>query len=145
MTMTIRAATPDDIDGLFHVRTSVRENTLTIEELEELGITKAAVTDLIHNSPCAWVAAEDQKIVGFSMIIPEDACLFAAFVLPEYENRGIGKQLVRIAEETLFQQHEVIWLETGKSTRAAGFYRYTGWGNETAADEGDIRLEKRRA
>jgi len=143
--MTIRAATPDDIDGLFHVRTSVRENTLTCEELEEMGITKAAVTAMIQNSPSAWVAAEDQKIVGFSMIIPEDACLFAAFVLPEYEKRGIGKQLVQAAEEALFQQHAVIWLETGKNTRAAGFYRHTGWGNETAADDGDIRLEKRRS
>lgn len=144
MTMAIRAATPDDIDGLFHVRTSVRENTLTREELEEMGITKAAVTAMIQNASCAWVAAEDQKIVGFSMIIPEDACLFAAFVLPEYEGKGIGKQLVSIAEDELFQQHEVIWLETGKTTRAAGFYRHTGWGNETAAGEGDIRLEKRK-
>lgn len=145
MTMTFRAATPDDIDGLFHVRTSVRENTLTCEELEEMGITKAAVTAMMQASLCAWVAADDQKIVGFSMIIPEDACLFAAFVLPEYEGKGIGKQLVRFAEDELFQHHEVIWLETGKTTRAAGFYRHSGWGNETAADEGDIRLEKRKA
>ena len=91
------------------------------------------------------VAAEDQLIVGFSMIIPEDACLFAAFVLPEYENRGIGKRLVQVAEDELFRQHDIIWLETGKTTRAAGFYRHSGWGNETPADEGDIRLEKRRA
>ncbi|MBK0031358.1 GNAT family N-acetyltransferase [Erwinia sp. S43] len=145
MTITIRAATPDDIDGLFHVRTSVRENTLTCEELEEMGITRAAVTAMIQNSSCAWVAAEDQQVVGFSMIIPEDACLFAAFVLPEYENRGIGKRLVQVAEDELFRQHDVIWLETGKTTRAAGFYRHSGWGNETPADEGDIRLEKRRA
>lgn len=144
MTLQIRSATPQDIDGLFHVRTAVRENALTADELTAMGITKEAVAAAISASPCAWVATDGGKVIGFSMILPEDACLFAAFVLPEYEGRGAGSQLVHRAEEVLFRQHDTIWLETGRTTRAAGFYRHVGWGNESPVGEEDIRLEKKR-
>lgn len=144
MTLPLRPALPSDIHGLFYVRTAVVENALTAPELEALGITEEAVAEMISASPCAWVVTEAERIVGFSMIIPEDACLFAAFVLPEFEGRGIGKRLVSVAEAALFDQHRTIWLETGMDTRAADFYRYLGWHGETPVGEGDIRLEKHR-
>jgi GNAT superfamily N-acetyltransferase len=136
---------PADVSGLFKVRTSVRENILTREEMMDLGITEASVSAMIQASCCAWVASDEGQIVGFSMIIPQEACLFAAFVLPEWEGMGIGKKLVGMAEEALFSQHQTLWLETGKHTRAAAFYRHLGWRNETNVGNGDIRLEKHRA
>ncbi|CAM3544348.1 GNAT family N-acetyltransferase [Rouxiella silvae] len=138
----IREAKPSDVQELFHVRTSVNENTTTYQELDAMGITLSSIKEMIESSPCAWVAVQEERVLGFSMIIPEDGCLFAAFVLPAYEGLGIGKKLVQAAEDALFIKHSTLWLETGKSTRAAEFYRRRGWKNETEIGEGDIRLEK---
>ncbi len=144
MTVLIRPARRADVASLFQVRTSVRENRLTREEMLALGITEESVGGMIEHARCAWVAVDEGKTVGFSMIIPEEACLFAAFILPDYEGKGVGKKLVAEAEQALFKQHQTIWLETGKKSRAAGFYRHLGWGNESDIGDGDIRMEKMR-
>lgn len=153
MTIIIRPAEAGDVAGLFHVRLSVRENALSMAELAALGITPETVTDMIATEPCAWVAVEEDRIVGFSMIDAKAGSLFAAFVLPGHEGRGIGRQLVAAAERQLRSRHAVAWLETGTSTRAEGFYRRLGWRavQDSAVQdigaqdigEGDIRLEKR--
>ena len=142
---SIRLATTDDVDALFKVRTAVRENALTTSELHERGITPASIADTIRSAPCAWVASVEDQVVGFAMVDLDDACLFAAFVLPQYEGCGIGTQLIQICETALFERHPIAWLETAQTSRAAGLYRHLGWGNETLMGDGDIRLEKRRA
>ncbi|WP_372397460.1 GNAT family N-acetyltransferase [Azospirillum sp. HJ39] len=144
MYIQIRLARPSDVGGIFRVRTSVNENLLTVAEMAGMGITEASVAEMIHNAPCAWVACDDAQIVGFSMIDPDEGSLFAAFVLPSHEGKGIGKELVQAAEDALFSKHALAWLETAKTSRAAGFYRHLGWGSERDIGDGDIRLEKRR-
>ncbi|MFC0709750.1 GNAT family N-acetyltransferase [Azorhizophilus paspali] len=144
MPIQIRLAQPSDVGGIFRVRTSVNENALTVTELSEMGITEASVMEMIQGAPCAWVACEDAQIVGFSMIDSDEGSLFAAFVLPSHEGKGIGQKLVQAAEEALFSTHTLAWLETAETSRAAGFYRHLGWSNEQDIGEGDIRLEKRR-
>lgn len=144
MSMYVRTARLSDIEGMFDVRTSVIENHLSREEMRQMGITEGVVGDMIEKSLCAWVATENNKIIGFSMILPDEGCLFAAFVLPEYEGKGIGRRLVTLAEQELFQHHEIAWLETDKNSRAAKFYMQLGWGNETDLNGTDIKLEKSR-
>lgn len=144
MSINVRTARLSDIEGMFDVRTSVIENHLSREEMRYMGITEGVVGDMIEKSLCAWVAAENNKIIGFSMILPDEGCLFAAFVLPEYEGKGIGRRLVTLAEQELFQHHEIAWLETDKNSRAAKFYMQLGWGNETELNGTDIKLEKSR-
>lgn len=144
MNISTRLALPSDIKGIFDVRTSVKENHLSREEMERRGVTEGVVTNMIEKSRCAWVAEEDGKVTGFSMILPDEACLFAAFVLPKYEGRGLGRILVGLAEQEIFKHHEVAWLETDKNSRAAGFYRRLGWIEKGNVSESDIRLEKLR-
>lgn len=112
--------------------------------MRRIGITENVVADLIEKSRCAWVATDNRKIIGFSMILPDEGCLFAAFVLPEYEGRGIGRRLVELAEKELFSHHEIAWLETDKQSRAAKFYIQLGWGNKIDINDTDVRLEKHR-
>lgn len=112
--------------------------------MELMGVTESVVTNMIEKSHCAWVAIDDEKVIGFSMILPDEGCLFAAFVLPEYEGRGVGRSLVELAEQELFKYHEVAWLETDKNSRAAEFYRRLGWVEKENVSESDIRLEKFR-
>lgn len=94
MSINVRTAQLSDIDGMFEVRTSVIENHLSREEMRQMGITESVVADMIEKNHCAWVATENDKIIGFTMILPDEGCLFAAFVLPEYEGRGVGRRLV---------------------------------------------------
>ncbi|EFE97974.1 GNAT family N-acetyltransferase [Serratia odorifera] len=143
MGIDIRQALITDVDSIFDVRTSVIENHLSREEMRQMGITESVVADMIQNGPCAWVAIDNMKVVGFSMVLQDEGCLFAAFVLPDHENKGIGRRLVMAAEKELFKHHEVIWLETAKNSRAAKFYKHLGWGNKTDVGDADIRLEKK--
>lgn len=144
MDTKIRPANPADVPALFHIRTSVRENHLSREQLISLGITEASIAKMISSAPCAWVAFVDDQVVAFSMVDIVEASLFAAFVLPSYEGMGLGAQLVHAAEEELFRHHRDIWLETAAESRAAGFYRRLGWGDERKVEGDQIRLTKTR-
>ncbi|TCP88839.1 acetyltransferase (GNAT) family protein [Rhizobium sp. PP-CC-2G-626] len=144
MLIEIRRAETTDVSALFDVRTSVRENHLSREQLCGLGITEDSIADMITASTCAWVAVIGCEIVGFSMIDSADGSLFAAFVLPSHEGKGVGKQLVFTAEQELFRHFAEIWLETAKDSRAAEVYRHLGWRNEREADGNQIRMTKTR-
>lgn len=141
MNINVRPAKLSDVEAIFTVRTSVNENHLSREQMSRMGITESVVGDMIKEDRCAWVATDDEEVVGFSMILREKGSLFG---LPGYEGRGIGRRLTMLAEQELFKHHEIAWLETDKDSRAAKFYMQLGWGNETKIDDNFIRLEKRR-
>ncbi|WP_052726726.1 GNAT family N-acetyltransferase [Xanthomonas campestris] len=88
-------------------------------------------------------AEVDSAPVGFSMVDVEDDCVFAVFLLPGFEGRGLGRSLMSKAEAILFQHHQTImagglrsepseWL-LSKPRLAIG--RKSTWG--------DVRFEKR--
>jgi len=66
MSINVRTAQLSDIDGIFEVRTSVIENHLSREEMRQMGITESVVADMIEKNHCAWVATENDKIIGFT-------------------------------------------------------------------------------
>lgn len=144
MTITIRDATDADIPAIFEVRTSVRENHLSVEQMAEMGITNQTVRQALGKEPCIWVAAQGNHIVGFAMANAEEACLFAAFVRPEWAGQGIGRRLMERAEAFLFERHSSIWLHTDGSSRAAGFYERLGWRRMPDVESRDARFEKQR-
>lgn len=145
-TASLRLATPGDIEVLFDIRTSVAQNHLSREQMQELGITPEVLAEAIGNHPCAWIAEWQQEAVGFAMVDQEEGELFALFVRPGHEGKGLGRMLLQRAEESLFEQHDVIHLTTdgNETIRANGFYRRSGWVCAGAVDERDVRFEKRR-
>jgi ribosomal protein S18 acetylase RimI-like enzyme len=146
MPLSIRPATPADIDTLFDIRTSVRENHLSREQMAELGITPQVLAKAITAGPCAWVAEIDGVAGGFAMVDTAEGELFALFVRPECEGLGMGHLLLAAAEDQLFGAHETIWLVTdgGDGIRANAFYRRHGWQLAGRVDERDVRYEKSR-
>lgn len=144
MTITIRDAAEEDIPAIFAVRTSVRENHLSVEQMAGMGITYETIRQALCEEPCIWVAVHGNRIVGFSMADAADGCLFAAFVRPEWEGQGIGSRLLARAEAFLFKRHSSIWLHTDGSSRAAGFYERLGWKRMPDMENRDARFEKPR-
>ncbi len=143
MTIIICDAAEEDIPAIFEVRTSVRENHLSVEQMAKLGITNETIRQALRKEPCTWVAVHRDHIVGFSMADAADACLFAAFVRPEWQGQGIGRRLMERAEAFLFERHSSIWLHTDGSSRAVGFYERLGWERMPDVEQRDARFEKR--
>jgi len=143
MNSHIRVASATDIDAIFDIRTRVKENHLSHEQLTDQGITPEAILHAMQQAPCVWIAEVDGVAAGFSMADVYDGCVFAAFILPQFEGHGLGRQLMEQAEALLFQHHRQIWLETAEASRANGFYQRLGWVVMERLPGGDVRMEKR--
>ncbi len=122
--MTFREANVNDIKQIQYVRNAVKENRLSNPDL---------VSDLdceiyMTSRGKAWVCAMDLIVVGFAYVDLKEHNIWALFVLPEKENMGIGKELLRIMLDWYFSfNDQTIWLSTSPDTRAALFYKMQGW------------------
>ncbi|MGV6995626.1 hypothetical protein ACUZ9P_06985 [Desulfovibrio sp. QI0430] len=75
--MTIRPATTTDINDIFAIRTNVRENHLSLEQLRHMGITEESIGSIISEAECTWIAEAEGVTVGFAMADAEDGSVFA--------------------------------------------------------------------
>jgi len=144
--MQLRPVTLKDVEALFDIRCSVIENHQSREELAELGITPATIADMIRGGGYVAILAEvDGKPVGFTMAEISESYLFACFIRPGFEKRGIGRQLMEQTEAGLRQQGVTqAWLSTGpgEELRSVGFYERLGWKRNGYLEDGQIRFEK---
>ena len=141
----IREASGADMPGIARVRTSVTENHLTTEQLAQRGITNASVAASLLVDRKGWVAERSGEIVAFSMADRADPSIFALFVLPGYEGRGLGNGLLDLALQWLWDNGaELVWLTTSPETKAARFYARHGWVPVGMVPSGDMRFELRR-
>lgn len=145
--MQITLAGQDDIETLFDIRTGVRQNHQSREELAALGVTADRLAEMLRTRSRAWLCHLDGTAAGFAMADAARATVFALFVRPGFEGRGIGRHLMAQAEDWLFGHGwDQIWLATGadESLRALGFYRHLGWVPAGMLDDGQVRFVKRR-
>ncbi|WP_222182885.1 GNAT family N-acetyltransferase [Geminicoccus harenae] len=140
----VRPAGIADVPALFRIRTAVVENAMTTAELAALGITPSSIAaDLDRGEAVAWLALCGGQEAGFSMVRSAEGDVFALFVLPTYEGRGIGRALLREAERWLADRGVVeAWLCTGAEPglRAPGFYRAAGWREAGRMPDGQLRF-----
>src|SRR4030095_2243238 len=94
----IRVASEADVESLFDIRTSVRENHQSRADLARVGVTPESVAEMLRSSSRAWIAPEGRQDVAFSMANAPEATVFAMFVRPEFEGRGLGRILMQAAE-----------------------------------------------
>lgn len=136
--MHYREATLSDISQLHILRISVKENRLSNPGL----ITRKDYENYLTQNGKGWVCEENSKILGFSIADTQGNNLWALFVYPEFEGRGIGQKLLKILLEWYFnQKKENIWLSTAPNTRAEGFYRKFGWKEMGKQPNGETRFE----
>ncbi len=136
--MIFREATIDDIQQIQVVRNSVKENMLSNPAL----VTDADCKDFITRRGKGWVCEVDNAVVGFAIADLEDHNIWALFLLPAYEGRGIGKQLHDIMLNWYFSKtNQDVWLGTAPRTRAEIFYRRCGWKENGTHGKGEIKFE----
>jgi GNAT superfamily N-acetyltransferase len=137
----VRVATRDDVEALHRVRLAVRENVLSRPEL----VTHADYVEHLELRGRGWLAEVRGEVVGFAIGRADDGNVWALFVDPAHEGRGIGGALHDVLVEWMFAQGlECLWLTTGPATRAEGFYRRRGWREAGRVGE-ELRLELARA
>ena len=136
--MIFREAKVGDIKNIQIVRHSVKENVLSNPDL----VTDGDCKEFLTVRGKGWVCEIDNQIVGFAIADLKEKNIWALFIRPEFEKRGIGKQLHNIMLNWYFSQTtENVWLGTAPNTRAENFYRKKGWKEIGTHGKGEIKFE----
>jgi len=136
--MLFREASADDIPQMQVVRNSVKENTLSDPAL----VPDKDYDEYMNLRGNGWVCEMEGRITGFAIVDLKENNVWALFVLPEYEGRGIGKKLHDIMLDWYFEEtKETIWLGTAFNTRAEKFYRMQGWKEAGTHGPKEIKFE----
>lgn len=115
---------------------------MSVEALARVGITPDSIAALLDGDGRAWVAEEGGRIMAFSMADAQESTVFAMFVRPGHEGKGVGRALMAEAERWLFSKGcDEIWLLT--AGLATGFYQHLGWRSEGIQADGQTRYTKR--
>lgn len=136
--MIIREARVEDIPQIQVVRNSVKENTLSNPDF----VTDKDCEEFMTVRGKGWVCEINGKITGFSIVGLRENNIWALFVDPDFEKKGIGKKLHDIMLDWYFTQtNEKVWLGTSPDTRAELFYRKAGWYETGMHAKNEIKFE----
>ena len=136
--MNYREAEIEDIMQIQIVRNSVKENTLSNPDL----VTDQDCREFITNRGKGWVCEIEKQIVGFAIADLKDNNIWALFLKPEFEKKGIGRALHQIMLDWYFTQTKnTVWLGTAFNTRAEKFYRKAGWREVGTHGPKEIKFE----
>src|SRR4051794_16264474 len=134
----IRQATLSDIPRLVEIRGAVRENRLS----DPGRVTLADYEWQIINGP-TYVWDDGGLIKGMSVGDPRDGSIWALFVDPAFEGRGIGRALIRAACTSIAAAgHRIAKLSTDPGTRAERFYLRNGWRAQGYTERGEVIFVK---
>ncbi len=137
-----REASLTDIEGMKVVRSSVLENRLSSPAL----VTDADYHEYLSRNGKGWVCLEGERIVGFSIVDLQGSNVWALFVYPGYEGKGIGRRLHDLMMDWYFSQTgKPIWLSTEPGSRAESFYRAAGWEHTGPHGTRELKFEMRQS
>ena len=128
----------DNIADIMALRLSVRENRLS----DPGQVTAEDCLPYVQRGHM-WVWEEDQEILGFSASTCETGWIWALFVRPGHERRGIGRALFAVACDALTDAGmRTLTLSTDPDTRAARLLSRGGLaGARPHAGEGELIFE----
>jgi GNAT superfamily N-acetyltransferase len=139
--MKIREAQIEDISAMHRIRMAVKENVLT----NPLAVQEADYELYLSPPNKGWVCEVADQIVGFSIVDTEEREVWALFVNPLFEGRGIGARLHDVMVTWYFSQDKTeLILGTEPGTRAEGFYLHKGWVAIGQKSNGEIIFKMQR-
>jgi len=137
-----REAGVSDIAAMHIVRMSVHENVLSHPSV----VTERDYVDYITERGKGWVCESGGSIIGFCIVDVTENNVWALFVKPEFEGRGVGRHLHALMLKWYFQHaSEPLKLTTAPETRAELFYRLNGWKDQGKNKNGEIVFQMRKA
>lgn len=120
---------------------SVRENILA----DPSRVTEDATVNAITREGRGWVAIEEGRLLGFSIALRSPPTIWALFIDPAHEGRGLGQRLLQEAVDWLWSEGAaVIRLSTDPDTRAERFYDQQGWRAAGTNERGEAVFELHR-
>lgn len=129
----LREARIEDIPRLIEIRAAVRENRLV-----SIAIGPDDYGPYVADARC-WVWDEG-RVHGFAALDAETASIWALFVDPAHEGRGLGSALLaRLIAEARARGLRTLSLETEAGTRAEAIYRRHGF-REAARDDNKLHM-----
>lgn len=138
--MIYREAVISDIPQLQLIRNAVKENVLSNPAL----VQDKDYEEYLTERGKGWVCEKDGIIIGFAIADLKEENIWALFIHPAHEQKGIGKVLHKIMLNWYFKQKDRVWLSTGAATRAEKFYRLQGWRETGVYGKGEIKFEMSR-
>lgn len=134
----IREAKLSDIKQIQIVRNSVKENKLSNPAL----VSDADCEEFMFTRGKGWVCEIGNTVVGFAIADLKDNNIWALFLHPDFENKGIGRLLHnRMLNWYFAQGKEFVWLGTAPNTRAEMFYTKMGWTKTGTHGKGEVKFE----
>ncbi len=141
--MRVAIATPDDAPGIYTLQ---RQTWLATYPNPEYGITKADIEEKFpinsaegiqrkrsrlesaSDSAREWIAVGGDKVVGWAVGLKKDGLpyLGALYVLPSYQRKGVGAQLMATAMEWLGSELDITLDVAAYNQKAIHFYE--SWG-----------------
>ncbi len=121
--MVFREARVGDIKQIQIVRNSVTENVLSSPDL----VTDQDCEVFMFERGKGWVCEIATNIVGFAIADLVGNNIWALFLHPDHEKKGIGRKLHDMMLDWYFTKQDNVWLGTAPGTRAELFYEKSGW------------------
>ncbi len=136
--MIFREAIISDIPQLMIIRFSVKENILSDPSL----VTEKDCEEYLFNRGKGWACEINDVVVGFAIVDLQDHSVWALFIQPGFDGKGIGKKLHDMMLNWYFRRtDQAIWLGTAPNTKAEKFYRKSGWRQTGIRKNGEIKFE----
>ena len=146
MSLQYRRAIPDDALECIQLRGKTRENAVSPERLESMGITVASWSENIRTGALpGHVCSANGKMIGYCFGSSKEGEVVVLALLAEYEGQGIGKSLLsRVNADLVRAGNSRLFLgcSADPKSRSYGFYRHLGWRSTGQIDKhGDEILE----
>jgi len=137
----LRIATGEDVAAMHAVRLAVLENPLR----NRTWVTPDDYRRLLESGGRGWVYQSRGRLLGFGLADHGRRNVWALFVMPGSERKGIGRALHDVMVDWLFSVGTTpICLATAPHTRAAGFYVAAGWRETGRLGDAEIFFEMAR-
>jgi ribosomal protein S18 acetylase RimI-like enzyme len=146
MEIDFRKANKTDIDRCAEIRGLTRDNPISREVLEAIGVTEELWAPKIDNGTFEGFVVEDKEsVVGYCYGDTQTGEILVLALLRDYENIGAGRKLLSLMVARLQSLgHTELWLAASpnEKIRAHGFYRHLGWQATQTYDENDDEILK---